>query len=168
MRNFRQGGIAMRWWLPFCVLLSVLLPPALLWAEPATPQAIEGYLSQLKTKIEKPAPGEFQFATGFKGEKSEKFLVRVMPQFKLVYVAVLEVHRLGVVDNEAAFRKLAELNFNLSVGKLEWDAKTGEVRLSFTFANENGVDEKSFFAVIQTLLMEVGPVREALRAAKSL
>ena len=150
------------------LLSLLLLAPVALRTEPVSPQTIEKYLSQLKIKIEKPAPGEYQFALGFPGEKTEKFLVRVMPQHKLVYVAVLEVHHLGAESGAAAFRRLAELNFQLTVGKLEWDAKTGEVRLSHTFANENGVDEKSFFTVIQTLLMEIEPVRKALQSFQKL
>ena len=61
------------------------------------------------------------------------------------------------------FRTLAELNYKLLIGKLEWDPTTSLVRLSHTFAAEDGVDFNTFQAVIQSLLVAVENVRKELK-----
>jgi len=137
-------------------------------AAPTTPETVEGYLTQLKVKAEKGAPGEFQFKLGFPQAPPEQFQVRVLPEVKIVYVAILDVYQVpaGGLLKEAIFRTLAELNYKLLVGKVEWEPETGKVRLSYTFAGENSVDFASFKSAIQTLLAEVEQVRKALKAIK--
>jgi hypothetical protein len=147
------------------VALAVLAFAAVAHAAPATPAVIEGYLAQLKVKAQQPTPGEFQFSLGFPGGRPEKFLIRALPDQKLVYVAILDVTTIPSTGptSDVAFRQLAELNYKLTVGKLEWEPPAGAVRLSYTFANDNGVDYPSFVAVIQTLLSEVEVVRKTLK-----
>jgi hypothetical protein len=149
------------------ISLLILVLTAVAYAGPTTPATLEGYLAKLKLKPQQPTPGEYQFSLGFPGTKPEKFLVRAMPDQKIVYVAIVDVTQIPVKGpySDASFRKLAELNFKLTIGKLEWEPLTGEVRLSHTFANEQGVDYPSFVAVIQTLLTEVEVARTALKNA---
>jgi hypothetical protein len=152
-----------------CVLVATILAGvSVSFAGPATPATIEDYLKQMKITPQKPQAGEYQFTLGFPKVKPEKFLVRVMPEQKLVYVAILDVAPLTAAMPKAPawFRKLAELNYQLTVGKIEWEAERGTLRLSYTFAGEQGVDYASFVAVVQTLLTEVEAVRRALEAVK--
>jgi hypothetical protein len=148
--------------------MTVLILAAGALAEPPTAATVESFLAQMKVKAQQPSPGEFAFSLGFPDAKPEKFMVRALPQQKLVYLAILDVAHVAAkgATSEAQFRKLAELNYQLTVGKLEWEAATGGVRLSYTFANETGVDLKSFTAVLQTLLTEVGAARKALESAR--
>jgi hypothetical protein len=49
-------------------------------------------------------------------------------------------------------QRLMEINWDLNVGKMEWDKTDGEVRLSFMFTTENGIGFEAFEAIITTLL----------------
>ncbi|NLH50805.1 MAG: hypothetical protein GX444_19700 [Myxococcales bacterium] len=148
--------------------MLLLLAAAAAWAEPTSVQTVEGYLAKMKVAAKQPTPGEFQFKLGFPNAKAESFLVRVLPANKVVYVAILEVQDLPFRGprSEGLFRELAKLNFQLTVGKLEWEPEKAQVRLSYTFASEQEIDQASFVAVIQTLLSEVEQVRAKLQQVK--
>ncbi len=49
-------------------------------------------------------------------------------------------------------RALMDYNWQLNVGKFEWDKSDGEVRYSYTFTTENGVGFEAFEAIFVTLL----------------
>ena len=49
-------------------------------------------------------------------------------------------------------QRLMEENYNLNVGKFEWDKSDGEVRFSYTFTTENGLGYEAFSAIVETLL----------------
>ncbi|MCE5218076.1 trypsin-like peptidase domain-containing protein [bacterium] len=49
-------------------------------------------------------------------------------------------------------RTLMERNWDLNIGKFEWDKSDGEVRLSYTFTTENGVGFEAFEAIVLTLV----------------
>lgn len=49
-------------------------------------------------------------------------------------------------------RALMERNWDLNIGKFEWDKSDGEVRLSYTFTTENGVGFEAFEAIVLTLV----------------
>lgn len=153
--------------LAILTLVVFCLSAAFALAGPTTADTVESYLKKLNVKYKKGQAGEFQFSLGFPGEKTEKFLVRAIPEAKIVYLAVLDVYRAPTdpAKQAAFFRTLAELNYNLTIGKLEWNRETNQIRLSYTFANENGVDFETFKAVIQTLLVSVSKVRQALQNA---
>ena len=53
----------------------------------------------------------------------------------------------------AVLQRLMELNWELLVGKYEWDKSDGEVRLSYTFSTENGVGYEAFTACFQLLVL---------------
>jgi hypothetical protein len=48
-------------------------------------------------------------------------------------------------------KTLMHHNWDLNVGKFEWDPRDGEVRLSYSFSTENGVGFEAFEAVLVTL-----------------
>ncbi len=50
-------------------------------------------------------------------------------------------------------QRLMELNWQLLIGKYEWDNTYGEVRLSYTFSTENGLGYEAFVACFQLLVM---------------
>ncbi len=135
-------------------------------AQSTTADTVEGYLKQLHVKYQKGANGEFQFTLGFPDARTEKFIVRALPEVKVIYIAIVDIAQLPTdpTRQAAVYRTVSELNYKLLVGKVEVEPETRSVRLSFTFANENGVDFPSFQAVIQSLLTAVEKVREALRS----
>jgi hypothetical protein len=46
---------------------------------------------------------------------------------------------------------LMEQNWNLNIGKFEWDPSDGEIRYSYCFTTENGIGFEAFEAIVQTL-----------------
>jgi thiol-disulfide isomerase/thioredoxin len=51
----------------------------------------------------------------------------------------------------AVLQRLMEENWNLNVGKFEWDKTDGEIRYSYCFSTENGIGYEAFNAVVSTL-----------------
>jgi hypothetical protein len=143
------------------ILLLMLLVAATAHAAATTPAQIDDYLAKMKVDAKKTGLGQVEFQLGFPGATRETFMVKAMPQQKLVYIAILDVATI-LPGQGKRFEALAKLNFQLTVGKLEWDPTTNQVRLSYTFAGEQGVDASSFVAVIQTLLVEIESVRQTL------
>ncbi|MCD6350508.1 MAG: YbjN domain-containing protein, partial [Armatimonadetes bacterium] len=91
----------------------------------------------------------------FEGEKSDYDIYIIVDQDKaIVYLGLaqyLEVPR----DHPAApniMYRLMEINWELALGKFEWNSDSGEVRLSFTFTTENGLGDKALGAALAGLL----------------
>ena len=42
-------------------------------------------------------------------------------------------------------------NWNLNIGKFEWDKTDGEIRYSYCFTTENGLGYESFNAIVLTI-----------------
>ncbi|HPQ67584.1 MAG TPA: YbjN domain-containing protein [bacterium] len=148
--------------------LMLLLTAVAAWAGPTDGATVEQYLTQMKLKFTKGQIGEYKFSLSFPDGQPEQFYVRAMPSHKIVYLAIVDVYELAA-DNPkapAVFRLMADLNYRLTVGKLEWDQQAKTIRLSYTFAAENGVDFASFKAAVQTLLTEVETVRKELAKVK--
>lgn len=91
--------------------------------------------------------------------------VRVANKLDLVYLyiqdylVVPKAHR----NKDKVMCRLMELNFELNVGKFEWDSRDGEVRYSFTFSTENGLGFEAFRAVFETLLVTADDKQEELQ-----
>ena len=64
------------------------------------------------------------------------------------YLSVPEDHP----NLNAILKALMDYNWQLNVGKMEWDKTDGEVRYSFTFTTENGVGFEAFEAIVTSLL----------------
>ncbi len=52
----------------------------------------------------------------------------------------------------AAFRRLAEMNWEMLVGKFEWSTRTGEVRLGAVINTDSNFDRRAFRGVVRALL----------------
>lgn len=52
----------------------------------------------------------------------------------------------------AAFRRLAEINWEMLIGKLEWSPRTGEVRLGAVINTDSNFDRRAFRGVVRALL----------------
>ena len=65
------------------------------------------------------------------------------------FLTVPELHP----RKHALLQKLMELNWELLIGKYEWDKSDGEVRLSYTFSTENGLGYDAFAACFQLLVL---------------
>ncbi|MDP8225753.1 MAG: hypothetical protein P9L99_20505 [Candidatus Lernaella stagnicola] len=141
--------------------LALVLLATMAWAAGTTPAQLDNLLKQLQVQAKTASGGERTFKLGFRGTKPESFLVRAMPEQRVVYLAVLDVAKIPAAQL-AKFQTLARLNYQITVGKLEWDPQSTEVRLSYTFAGEQPVDFPSFKAVVQTLLVAVETVRKEL------
>lgn len=74
------------------------------------------------------------------------------------YMTVRPDHR----NCDKVLRRLMELNWQLNVGKFEWDPSDGEVRITFTFSTENGVGYEAFKAVFETLAVTADQYKEEL------
>jgi hypothetical protein len=51
----------------------------------------------------------------------------------------------------AVLRRLMELNWELLVGKFEWNPRTGEVRLSATLNTDSNFDRRAFRSILRAL-----------------
>ncbi len=74
---------------------------------------------------------------------------------KVVYMCI---NRLMTVPRShprksVVLQRLMELNWELLIGKYEWDKSDGEVRLSYTFSTENGLGYEAFAACFQLLVL---------------
>ena len=74
---------------------------------------------------------------------------------KVVYMCI---NRLMTIPDShprksAVLQRLMELNWELLIGKYEWDKSDGEVRVSYTFSTENGVGYEAFVACFQLLVL---------------
>jgi hypothetical protein len=59
----------------------------------------------------------------------------------------------GDAPNAAAtFRRLMEINWEMLVGRFEWSAQTGELRLSATLNTDSNFDRRAFRGVVRALL----------------
>ena len=74
---------------------------------------------------------------------------------KVVYMCI---NRLMTIPDShprksAVLQRLMELNWELLIGKYEWDKSDGEARLSYTFSTENGLGYEAFVACFQLLVL---------------
>ena len=65
----------------------------------------------------------------------------------------------------ALLRRLAELNWELLLGKLEWSATTGEVRLSMVLSTASNFDRAAFRSMARNLARLAGQLRPELQRA---
>ncbi len=74
---------------------------------------------------------------------------------KVVYMCINQL--MTVPDSHPRksimLQRLMELNWELLIGKYEWDKSDGEVRLSYTFSTENGLGYEAFVACFQLLVL---------------
>ncbi len=110
-----------------------------------------GYVYEINTTNKVP-----EMSLTMRGENNQ-FDMRIFidEARKVVYVCVNRLLYCPASHPRHALmmQRLMELNWQLLVGKYEWDKEDGEVRLSYTFSTENGLGYESFAACFQALIM---------------
>lgn len=153
----------------FAALLPVRAPAqaaAATPAEAADPQAfttddravgtVTDYLARMKVSCQRNAEFKYpvlDFATTLTNATHQ---VRIVIDTKHAVVYIFLNRYLMVPDaspnRDAFLRGLMKKNWDLNIGKFEWDPSDGEVRYSYSFSTENGVGFEAFRAVVATLL----------------
>ena len=64
----------------------------------------------------------------------------------------------------ALLRRLAELNWELLLGKLEWNAASGEVRLTMVLPTPGVLDREALGTLVRALIATAGRIGPLLRA----
>ena len=92
---------------------------------------------------------------GFEGDNSDYDIYILVNQEKaVVYIAIARYIEVPSThpNLDRILRRLMELNWEFSLGKLEWDSEDGEVRLSHTFTTEDGLGTQALGVVIGYLV----------------
>lgn len=131
-----------------------------------TVEVVQGYLTRMGGLCRQANDNELH-TEAKAGDTAYSVLVKVDPQRFYVYLSLTDILKMDDDQKRitAVCRRLARLNFELLLGKLEWDQQGQTVRMSYTFSTEEGLGEKTFRAVMATLLQQAGPVRKQLAAA---
>jgi hypothetical protein len=66
----------------------------------------------------------------------------------------------GAEATEAVLRRLMELNWQMLVGKFEWDPSGGEVRLAMVMNTDSNFDRRTFRSIVRT----IGPLADRYHA----
>lgn len=69
-----------------------------------------------------------------------------------VYIDHYATLRSDAPNAAATFRRLLEINWEMLVGRFEWAAQTGELRLSATLNTDSNFDRRAFRGVVRALL----------------
>lgn len=64
----------------------------------------------------------------------------------------------------AVLRRLMEINWDILVGKLEWNPRSGEVRLSATLNTDSNFDRRAFRSILRALDRVAHRYRRELRS----
>jgi hypothetical protein len=77
-----------------------------------------------------------------------------------IYVARLAVAPPDASTTPAVLQRMMELNWALLVGKLEWNAADGEIRLSMVLNTDSNFDRRAF----RSLVRQIGPLADRYAA----
>ena len=93
-------------------------------------------------------------------------VILVNKEAAVVYIAAVEMMKVPEDHPKVQdmMRKFMELNWELSLGKFEWDPKDGEVRLSYAFTTEDGLGQSALGAAIAYLVKVADKRRPELKA----
>lgn len=69
-----------------------------------------------------------------------------------VYLSRYATLRVEQPNATTAFRRVAEMNWEMLVGKFEWSAPTGELRLGAVMQTDSNFDRRAFRGVVRSLL----------------
>lgn len=69
------------------------------------------------------------------------------------YVERYLVVRADTPNTTRVLRRLMELNWNLLVGKLEWDSQSGEVRLAMVLNTDSNFDRRAFRSMVRGMTL---------------
>jgi len=125
-------------------------------AEAGATTAIKGYLERMKISFQSAVKDGYPIIDFSEKMPNATHHVRIVIDAKrgLIYVFL---NRYLVLPNEnpnrdAVLRELMKKNWDLNIGKFEWDPSDGEIRFSYCFTTENGVGFEAFEAIVTTLL----------------
>jgi hypothetical protein len=117
---------------------------------------IRGYLDRLKVSHETDSTRDHPLVAFAVKKEHTTHSVRVVLDAKrgMVYVFLNGYLRLpnDHPNRDAVLRELMKKNWEMNIGKFEWDPSDGEVRLSYCFTTENGLGYEAFRAIVATLL----------------
>ena len=138
-------------------------PPA---AKGITVAEVRGYLEKMGGACRVVGDAEIR-SEARAGGVAYSLLVKVDPARYLVYLAIDDFFPLAEKASARAnvTDRMARLNYEMAIGKLEWDAQGGQVRLSHSFSTEDGLGYRTFSGVLATLLASAGPAHKALEEA---
>jgi len=130
--------------------------PATGTAPPRYLQAIERELRALELDplctAESAAHGRCEVRVGVAGAELALQLVYSDETDTIyAYVPALLVALPDAASTPALLRRLAELNWELLVGKLEWNAASGEVRLSMVLHTDSNFDRRALRSMVRNL-----------------
>ena len=151
----------------FAVALPLLLCPAL-----ASAQTEPRYLPQIRTELQamgytaQCAPVSTSVGTcrvehagaqsgpGATAGRRFELVVEYSDVTDTAYAYLTRSATLRVDQPNAttAFRRVAEMNWEMLVGKFEWSAPTGELRLGAVLHTDSNFDRRAFRGVVRSLL----------------
>jgi hypothetical protein len=69
-----------------------------------------------------------------------------------VYLTRYATLRVDQPNATTAFRRVAEMNWEMLVGKFEWSAPSGELRLGAVMQTDSNFDRRAFRGVVRSVL----------------
>jgi hypothetical protein len=152
------------------LVLASLAAPSIAFAQPAPPAPAPRYLEAMRAELEalhlthecEPESETIGRCT-FRhrgGTSGEEFTVNLVysDDSDTIYLYI-ERYFLASPDaasTNAVLRHLMELNWQLLVGKFEWDPRDGEVRLSMTINTDSNFDRRTFRSIVRA----IGPLAD--------
>ncbi len=148
----------MRRLLPLALLCLATLPAH---AEPAAPRyasVLQAELEALKLAPECTTESPTRQVCRYRARASTT--ERTLParavysdETDTVYIYI-ERYLSAPADNPrtpALLRRMMELNWEMLIGKLEWDPRSGEVRLGAVMSTDSNFDRRAFRSLVKTL-----------------
>jgi hypothetical protein len=117
---------------------------------------VAGYLQRMNIDAKRDSSQDFPVfnATVKKANATHRLRIVVDGKRNMVYLFLNRY--LTIKSDDAALprvlQRLMEKNWDLNIGKFEWDKSDGEVRFSYCFTTENGIGYEAFEAIVTTLL----------------
>ncbi len=117
---------------------------------------IQGYLDRMKLDYATDKTGDYPVVNFSINMTNATHRVRIVVDGKRQLVYIFLNHYLNAKPGSdklpAVLQRLMEENWNLNIGKFEWDKTDGEIRYSYCFTTENGLGYESFNAIVLTMV----------------
>jgi thioredoxin-related protein len=126
------------------------------WADNEKANAlIQGYLDRIQWQYTTDKSGDYPVINCSVKMANATHHLRIVVDAKnqMVYVFLNRYlsAKPGSDKLPAVLMRLMEENWNLNIGKFEWDKTDGEIRYSYCFTTENGIGYEAFRAILMTL-----------------
>ena len=117
---------------------------------------LKGYLDRMNRLYETDSKEGYSILNSTAKMENATHHVRIVIDTKRALVYVFLNRYLSLPNDhsnrDAVLRDLMKRNWDLNIGKFEWDPSDGEVRFSYCFTTENGIGYEAFEAIVNTLL----------------